>query len=316
MAWSRVIDSTPAAPAAAALVLRHAPTRGQRFENLSALQDQPSTRSLLRSLQLAPPDRPQTWNAYDVLYVAGGVNTGPKPTVLPLSITKTDASHARPRRLLLSNVLNARADSILAPTAEQVLLAASRSAVTIDALFGHTALQTWGRALVDPPDDTNAPILTAALPIALSFALGPIPNENTLPAPDSTAYHATALTNLIHTVRLDTTTIRGRAALLAFNYLREADAIHYHDGHLYTAAPDTVTTASAKLAHDLVDRRGGGAALSFVERYDTVPPFLHSLLAQLDDAGIPRALAFEQGKSVLRGLDSATAARSGRLSTH
>ncbi len=300
--------------AAAALVLRHAPTRSQRFEDLSALQSRPSTRSLLRSLQLAPPDRPQSWNAYDALYVAGGVNTGPKPTVLPLSITKTDPSHSRPRRLLLSNVLNARTDSILAPTAEQVLLPASRSAVTIDALFDHTALQTWGRSLVDPTDDAASPVLTAALPIALSLALGPIPNENDLPAPDSTAHHTTALTDLVHTVRLDTTTTHGRAALMAFNYLREADAIRHQDGHLYTAAPDTVTTASAKLAHDLMDRRGGDAAVPFVERYNTVPPFLHSLFTQLDNADVPRALAFEQGRSVLQGLTPATATRSEHFS--
>jgi hypothetical protein len=54
---------------------------------------------------------------------------------------------------------------------------------------------------------------------------------------------------------------------------------------------------------------GPPAASTFVERHDAMPAALRSALRRLERTGAPRALAFEQGPSVLRGLAPATAAR-------
>lgn len=295
---------------AAAVVLQHAPTRSQRLDRLSAFTDRPATRTLLSALDLSGPNDAVRWAAYDALYVAGGANAGPKPTVLPLSAPAPP--NAAARRLLLSNVLDAKADSLLAPTAERGLAAPLQSAVTGNALFDHTALQAWGQTLLDAPDQDTSPsaVLTAALPLALSLALGPLPGEENAPAPSSTAHHATVLADLLHTIRLDETSTRGRAALLTFNYLRSTDALRLSDDGMYAAAPDTLAQAGDQLARALNDRRhDASAAASFADQYGTIASPLRSILDRLDTMGLPRALAFEQGESVLRGLQPATAAR-------
>jgi hypothetical protein len=304
-----VIGSTPTGEdrllgvkaSAVALVLRRDSARTQR---LARIGDRMST--LWGALPL--PDRlrpaPPTYDAaaYDALYVAGGLNAGPKPLALP-GPSAPQAPPAPDRRpLLLANVTRATADTLLRPLATAVLAEPLRPAVTADALFDLTALRQAARTAL--PDTASARRVAGAAD-ALSLLLAPALAARPDGGPDSTAYYATGLARLVHTLRADSTAPAGRAARASLHYLSEEGALVADAGRL-AVAPDTMARALPALARAWL-RPSGSAPLAGPS--DATPAALRAALRRLERAGVPGALAFEQGPSVLRGLAPATAAR-------
>ncbi|MFB6248289.1 MAG: Zn-dependent hydrolase [Salinibacter sp.] len=237
--------------------------------------------------------------AYDALYVAGGLNAGPKPTALSLPT----AGPAR-QPLLLANVARATADTLLRPLADAVLAEELRPHVTADAVFDVTALQQAARTALP---DTASALRTAGAADALGLLLSTALAARTEGAPDTTAYYATGLTHLVHTLRVDSTTAAGHAARASLHYLREQGALSYDaDTDRYAVVPDTMARALPALARAWLRPP---AATTPAERHDAVPAPLRSALRRLERTGAPTALAFKQGPSVLQGLTPATAAR-------
>jgi hypothetical protein len=276
---------------AAGVVLRRNDAQTRQLARLLApLPGRLSTRGLapLGAARAVPTQR---WGAYDALYVTGALNTGPKATVLPLAPTG-------PRRLLLANVLRARADRLLRPTARGGLVDTQQAAVTAEALFAHTALRTWSRARLPdpPPGDRAAAVRTTATATALALALAP--SDTTGGAAGASAHYATAVADLLHTGRVDSTSRDGRAARLLLRALRDAGALAVRDDAPYAVVPDAMAEKLPALVRDLhagrVARPGAGAS-----------PALSGMRARLDAAGVPRGLAFEQGPAVLRPLEAA-----------
>jgi hypothetical protein len=286
---------------AAGIVLhRNAPRSQQLSDLLAPLPARLSTVALdtLGQIRTVPT---QNWGAYDALYVTGGLNTGSKATVLPLSPTG-------PRRLLLANVIRARAVNLLRPTAEEVLVESQRSAVTPEALFAHTALRTWSRARLPdpPPGDRPAAVRTAATATALALALAPSAPDTDAPGAD--AHYATAVADLLHTVRVDSTSRNGRAARLLLGALRDAGALTATDPPRYTMVADTMAQVLPTLVRDL--HTGRVTPLD-----ENTHQALSGMLTRLDDAGVPRGLAFEQGPSVLRSTAPTASAHRGPSET-
>jgi hypothetical protein len=282
---------------AVALVLRRDSARSRR---LARIEDRlPALWGALpvpESLRPDPP--PDGAAAYDALYVAGGLNAGPKPTALT---RPTDASPDR-RRLLLANVTRATADTLLRPLATAVLAAPLRSRVTADALFDLRALRQAARTALP---DTASALRAAGAADALGLLLAPALAARADGGPDTTAYYATGLARLVHTLRVDSSAAAGRAARASLHYLREQGALAADAGRL-AVAPDTMARALPALARAWL-RPSGGAPLTGPR--DATPDALRTVLRRLERAGVPLALAFEQGPSVLRGLAPATAAR-------
>jgi hypothetical protein len=273
---------------AAGIVLRRNAPRSQQLSDLlSPLSARLSTLALDTLVQTRSVPT-QNWGAYDALYVTGGLNTGPKATVLPLSPTG-------PRRLLLANVLRARAANLLRPTAEEVLVEPRRSAVTPEALFAHTALRTWSRAWLPapPPGDRPAAVRTAAAATALALALAPSDTTN------ADAHYATAVADLLHTVRVDSTSRDGRAARLLLGALQTTGALTTTESSRYRVVRDMMAQVLPTLIRDL--HVGRVAAPSEKNQQD-----LTRILVRLDDARVPRGLAFKQGAAVLSPLQAAT----------
>jgi hypothetical protein len=268
----------------------------QRLDALPARLAATGLDSLARPQRVAT----QTWGAYDALYATGAANTGPKATVWPRPLT------AGPRRLLLANVIRARATKLLRPTAQTALDAPSRARVTPRALFAHTALRVWAQALLAtaPSPEAAAPSRQHATATALALALAPTDtSDGRVGAP---AHYATAVADLLHTVRVDSTSREGRAARLLLGALQSTGALTTAEPSVYTVVPDTMAQTLPALVRDL---RAGRLPVSPDARTASPLPGLRTILAQLDDTGVPRGLAFEQGPAVLRPLQAAAAVR-------
>lgn len=280
---------------AAGIVLRRNAPRSQKLSRLlSPLPARLSTLAIDTLIQTRSVPT-QNWGAYDALYVTGGLNTGPKATVLPLS-------PSGPRRLLVGNVIRARATKLLRPTAEEILAESQRSAVTPEALFAHIALRTWSRALLPdpPPGDRPAALRTAATATALALALAP--SAPAADGPNAETHYATVVADLLHTVRVDSTSRDGRAAQLLLGALQTTGALTTTESSRYRVVRDTMAQVIPTLVRDLYT--GRVAAPSEKTQQD-----LTRILARLDDTGVPRGLAFEQGPAVLRPLQAAAAVR-------
>jgi len=290
---------------ATAVVLRRDSARSRRLarigDRLPALWSARSVPDRLRPA--APTDDTPVYDdaaAYDALYVAGGLNAGPKPTALP----PPAAAGADRRPLLLANVARATADTLLRPLADALLAEPLPPHVTADAVFDVTALRQAARTALP---DTASALRTAGTADALGLLLATALAARRDGGPDSTAYYATGLAHLVHTLRVDSAAAAGRAARASFNYLRKQGALSHDAGTgRYAVAPDTMARALPTLARAWL---GPPAAPAFAERHDAMPAALRSALRRLERTGAPRALAFEQGPSILRGLAPATAAR-------
>ena len=205
---------------ATALVLRRDSARSQRLARIEgrmpALWD---AFPVPDSLRPGPPTYDAT--AYDALYVAGGLNAGPKPPALAPSA----AADRRP--LLLANVVRATADTLLRPLADALLAEPLASRVTADAVFDVTALRQAARTALP---DTASALRTAGTADALGLLLATALAARRDGGPDSTAYYATGLAHLAHTLRVDSAAAAGRAARASFNYLRTQGALSHDAG--------------------------------------------------------------------------------------
>ena len=288
---------------ATAVVLRRDSARSQRLARIEgrmpALWD---ALPVPDSLRPGPPTYDAT--AYDALYVAGGLNAGPKRLALPGPSAPQAAPVPDRRPLLLANVARATADTLLRPLADALLAEPLPSHVTADAVVDVTALRQAARTALP---DTASALRTAGAADALGLLLATALAARRDGGPDSTAYYATGLAHLAHTLRVDSAAAAGRAARASFNYLRKQGALSHDAGPgRYAVAPDSMAWALPGLARAWLRPP---AAPTFVERHDAMPAALRSALRRLERTGAPRALAFEQGPSVLRGLTPATAAR-------
>jgi hypothetical protein len=293
---------------ATALVLHRAADRAQRLDRTTSfLSDLPSLSvpdSLRRALSKASP----SLEAYDALYVAGGLNAGPKRSV------HVDPFAENERWLLLSNVIQAHVEALLRPMAEETLAENQRSHLRTDARFDHATLRAWSQSAgpdFSSASDTTARVLERgwanALGLLLAARLAETDGSDLTPMD----YFVTGLLHELHALRVDTASARGRAALLLVNYLREAEAVRHNeaDGSL-AVNPDATPEALSDFVRELLSRRGDADSIAaFVDRHGPMPAPLRSVLDRLEKAGPPKALAFDQGPSVLRGLSPVTAAR-------
>ena len=284
---------------AAALVLQRTADAQERVD---ALVGQVPTLwnelSLPREVEATLPDPIPSLGVYDVLYAAGAANAGPKPLALA---RLGDTPGAEERRILFLNLVQARADSILRPLADAAIAVEQRSHVTAEALFAQTTFQEVARATRPDggPDSALAVGAVDALGRSLAVRAGGAGDEGPMEA------YATTLATLLHTLRCDTSSVQGRAALVQFNVLRERGAITYEEATgTYAVAPEGMREALATLTRRLLVLRSANRdeVSAFLRSHNSVPPELRTVLARLSDQ--PAVLTFEQGSSVLAGRGS------------
>jgi hypothetical protein len=271
----------------------------------------------------AAPGRDSDLGAYEVLYVAGDANAGPKPIAVNLPNDEVVQREKGTRRLQLKNAMRAKFDAILTPIAEVLVAEEQRPHVTFDAFFGNTMFHEVAHGLGVTTTITGEGPVREALKdhyttleegkadVLGLYAVRSLAEAGALDV-ELMAHDATVLASIFRSVRFGPASAHGRANLIRFNYFREQGALARDpNAGTYAVNPGSMRQATNALSRTILTLQGDGdyeAVASFVERYATMPEPLRADLDRLDAAGIPVDVAYEQGPSTLRGLAPAPAA--------
>ena len=269
-------------------------------------------------------DRGAVLGAYDVLYVSGDANAGPKTIAINLPNDEVVQEEKGSRRLQLKNAMRAKFDKILLPISDVLIAEEQRSHVTFDAFFGNTMFHEVAHGLGIKNTITDRGTVREALrdhyttmeegkaDVLGLYMVKTLADEGELDVALMDNY-TTFLASIFRSVRFGSASAHGRANLIRFNYFREQGAFSRDAATgTYAVNPDSMVRAMNNLSREILTLQGDGdyeAVAAFVETYSPMPKQLQADLGRLQDAGIPVDITYEQGPSVLTGLDPATATR-------
>jgi hypothetical protein len=270
------------------------------------------------------PGRDSDLGAYEVLYVSGDANAGPKTIAINLPNDEAVQQEKGSRRLQLKNAMRAKFDEILMPIAEVLIAEEQRPNVTFDAFFGNTMFHEVAHGLGIKNTITGRGTVREALKdhyttmeegkadVLGLYMVKALADEGELDVTLMDNY-ASFLAGIFRSVRFGSASAHGRANLIRFNYFREQGAFSRDaDTGTYAVNSDAMMEATNALSREILTLQGDGdyeSVASFVEEYATMPEQLQADLDRLDDEGIPVDITYEQGRSVLTGMPPATAAR-------
>jgi hypothetical protein len=270
------------------------------------------------------PGRDSDLGAYEVLYVSGDANAGPKTIAINLPNDEAVQQEKGSRRLQLKNAMRAKFDEILMPIAEVLIAEEQRPNVTFDAFFGNTMFHEVAHGLGIKNTITNRGTVREALrdhyttmeegkaDVLGLYMVTALADEGELDV-DLMDNYTSFLASIFRSVRFGSASAHGRANLIRFNYFREQGAFSRDpETGTYAVNPDAIAQATNALSREILTLQGDGdyeAVASFVETYGDMPDQLQADLDRLEQQGIPVDITYEQGPAVLTGLAPATAAR-------
>ena len=237
----------------------------------------------------------------DAAALAGDANAGPKPVALDLPNSPAVRAEAGARRVLLRNVLRAKAERVLRPVADVVLADDQRDLVTAQAAVGHAALHeaihafVARRAGLGPQAAALHEARADALALALADSLaGP---DRVLPA-SAEAQAVTFVASAFRGVRLGAATPAGRAWLVVLDGLRRGGALMTEatsGGEVWRVVPERVGPSAAALAREIGAVETEAEADAFVRQRGRVTAAVADALDRLDAAAVPLDVVFEDG---------------------
>lgn len=268
------------------------------------------------------PARTSDLGVYDVLYAAGNTNAGPKPIALHRPTDDAMQEEMGTRRLHFKNAVRAKFNEILSPTADVLLADDRRDRVTFDAslkntLFHETAHDLGvtrtvsdGGSVASALKDHHTTLEELKADVLGHYVVQTLAKDDALDG-ERMDHYTTYLASLFRSVRFGAASAQGRANLVRFNYFRENGAVSRDDTGTYAVNADSLEQAVKDLSREILTLQGDGdyaAVATFLDDYGTMPDRLQSDLDRLDEAGVPVDVTYEQGPSVLQGLEPATAA--------
>ncbi len=270
------------------------------------------------------PGRDSDLGAYDVLYVSGDANAGPKPIAINLPNDEVVQSEKGSRRLQLKNAMRAKFDEILTPIADVLIADDQRSYVTFDAFFGNTMFHEVAHGLGIKKTITGQGTVREALTdhyttmeegkadVLGLYMVKTLADEGELNT-DLMENYTSFLASIFRSIRFGATSAHGRANLIRFNYFQEKGAFTRDSAAgTYAVNPDSMVQAMNDLSRKILTLQGDGdyeAVAAFIDQYGSMPDQLRADLDRLEREGIPVDVTYEQGPTVLNGLKSATAVR-------
>ena len=270
------------------------------------------------------PGRDSDLGAYDVLYVSGDANAGPKTIAINLPNDEVVQQEKGSRRLQLKNAMRAKFDEILLPISDVLIAEEQRPHVTFDAFFGNTMFHEVAHGLGIKNTITDRGTVREALKdhyttmeegkadVLGLYMVKTLADEGELDVELMDNY-TTFLASIFRSVRFGSASAHGRATLIRFNYFREQGAFSRNaDTGTYAVNPNAMVEAMNALSREILTLQGDGdyeAVAAFVKTYGGMPEQLRADLDRLQDAGIPVDITYEQGPSVLTGLGPVTATR-------
>lgn len=251
--------------------------------------------------------------AYDVLYYAGDCNAGGKTIAINLPNDESVQLEKGSRRLQLKNSMRAKFDQILLPISDVLIREDLRKHITFDAFFGNTmfhevahglgiknVLSGEGTVRVSLKDQYTA--LEEGKADILGLFLVTELQEMGEVDTDIMDNYTTFLAGIFRSIRFGSSSAHGKANLIRFNYFKENGAFVKDEAGYYSVDLERMQDAVDSLSEIILKIQGDGdyeAAKALVDKYGVLGEELQADLDQVNNAGIPVDIVFEQGPEVL-----------------
>ena len=258
-------------------------------------------------------------NAYDVIYYAGDSNAGAKTIAINLPNDPEVQKRKGTRRLQLKNAMRAKYDRILVPIAAEVIVDEQRQHVTFEAFFGNTMFHEVahglglshtinGKGTVREALREEASALEEGKADILGlYIVERLFSEGVLQEGVLLDHYTTFLAGIFRSIRFGASSAHGRANLLRFNFFKEKGAFTLDSAAgRYRVNPERMKGAVEDLSRLILMLQGDGdyeGVKKLMEEKGGIDSQLRKDLEQIESAGIPVDIVFEQGLQVL-GLDS------------
>lgn len=254
-------------------------------------------------------------NAYDVIYYAGNCNSGGKTIAINLPNDEKVQLEKGTRRLQLKNAMKAKFDEILLPISKVLIDPEQQKHITFDAFFANTMFHEVAHGLgIKNTINNNGPVRRALKEKASAIEEGKadilgvymitrLHEMGELPDAELMDYYVTFMAGIFRSVRFGSTSAHGMANMIRFNFFKEMDAFQQdEESGYYKVNRQKFEAAIDALSNKILVTQGDGdyeAAGMLFQKYGIVKPGLKSDLDRVNNAGIPKDIVFEQGKSVL-----------------
>ncbi len=253
-------------------------------------------------------------NVYDAVYYAGDCNAGSKTIAINLPNDERIHEEKGTRRLQLRNSMLAKFDKIMMPIGELVLNPDQLSHLKFDAFFWNVMFHEVGHGLgvkktingkgtVDEAMGTERTTWEEAKADILGlFLVCNLIDKGEITTITKEDAITTYIAGIFRSVRFGAGESHGKANMMCFNFMREKGAFTRDANGIYTIDYDKATEAMNEWAALILKTQATGDlefATQFRQSHASVAAEMQEDLNRINEAGIPRDIRFNQGKTVL-----------------
>lgn len=253
------------------------------------------------------PGSASTIYVCDALYYAGAANCGIKDIAISLPFDTKVQEEMGTRCILMQNVISAKFNGILIPTADLIISDADRDHVNDKAFFWNVAFREVAHGLGVKNTLDGRPVAAAldnmadvveevkALAMGPYFAADVINRYEVNDIVTANDCYATFLTALLRSARFGTEEYVGKANVICYNYLKQRGAFERHQDACYYIDYAAFAEALKSLVTEVLEIQGNGdyqAAAEFVQKYELIDKDLNSDVFNMMLEGIPVDVKF------------------------
>lgn len=247
--------------------------------------------------------------ACNAIYYAGQANAGIKVIALNLPFDGRVQSDKGSKTVLLENVIEAKFNSIIAPTGYELLFEDQAGSVNKDAFFSNVSCREIAHGLGVKETINGKGSVAEALGnlsseieeikaniVGVFLSYNIVDKHQNLGIATKEDVIATYLVNLIRSERFGEGTSLGRANIMIYNYLHENDAFKRTPDGKYRINYEKFYSAVSSLSGLVLEIQAAGdyeAADNFARTYGVTPKTLDADMRALRLANIPKDIVFE-----------------------
>ncbi|HET7274898.1 MAG TPA: hypothetical protein VFI91_06940 [Longimicrobiaceae bacterium] len=256
-------------------------------------------------------------NAYDAIYYAGQANAGAKTIAINLPNDEEVQLQKGTRRLQLKNAMRAKFEQILAPIAEELIVAEQQENISFDAFFENTMFHEvahglgikntidGGGTVRDALKERAGGLEEEKADVLGLYMVTQLNQQGEMGDEVLLDNYVTFLAGLFRSVRFGAADAHGQANMATFNFFQEMGAFtRDEESGRYRVNFERMQEAVNALSEKILRLQGTGdyeGVGAFMQEYGVIGPVLQNDLSRLSSAGIPVDIVFEQGMSVLQG---------------
>ena len=244
----------------------------------------------------------------DALYYSGAANCAIKDIAINLPFDAGVQAEKGTRTILMQNVISAKFNSILIPTADLVISDKDREHINDKAFFWNVAFREVSHGLgvkqtldgrdVNEALDSQADVVeeTKALSMGAYLASEVLGNFQTNEIVTKEDGYATFLTALLRSARFGTEEVVGKANVICYNYLKQAGAFSRHQDGCYYIDYDAFSKGVAALVSETLELQAKGdisAASQFIGKFCKIDDDLKADTFNMMLEGIPVDVKFD-----------------------